>query len=164
MLLREDGTVRRVVEKPRFVNSMLKGCGLYLFDLPIFDAIRRTPRTAMRDEYELTDSIQILLELEYTVRAAPVVKFDMNVTFIRDLITCCQMELDQRGLTSIIGEGCTLHEGVALHDTVIGNGVTISAPARLERCVVLPGVTLSDGQDYQDTVITPTTKLSAKHS
>ncbi len=164
VLLREDGTVRRVVEKPRFVNSMLKGCGLYLFDLPIFDAIRRTPRTAMRDEYELTDSIQILLELEYTVRAAPVVKFDMNVTFIRDLITCCQMELDQRGLTSIIGEGCTLHEGVALHDTVIGNGVTISAPARLERCVVLPGVTLSDGQDYQDTVITPTTKLSAKHS
>src|SRR5690606_36338862 len=59
VLLREDGSVRRVIEKPRHVVNKLKGCGIYLFDLPIFDAIRRTPRTAMRDEYELTDSIQI---------------------------------------------------------------------------------------------------------
>ena len=44
--LRDDGTVRRVIEKPRFVETDLKGCGLYLFDLRIFDAIRRTPRTA----------------------------------------------------------------------------------------------------------------------
>ena len=43
-------TVRRVIEKPRYVDSQLKGCGLYVFDPHIFDAIRRTPRTAMRDE------------------------------------------------------------------------------------------------------------------
>jgi dTDP-glucose pyrophosphorylase len=78
--LREDGTVRRVIEKPRFVETNLKGCGLYLFDLRIFDAIRRTPRTALRDEYELTDSIQILIDLDYSVRAATVVEWDMNIT------------------------------------------------------------------------------------
>lgn len=162
--VREDGTVRRVIEKPRFVNSMLKGCGLYLFDLPIFDAIRRTPRTAMRDEYELTDSIQILMDLEYTVRAAPVVKFDMNVTFIRDLITCCQMEMARLGVEQVVGKGCTLHPGVTLKDSVIGDGVTISSPIHLERCVVLSGVTLGEGHDFHDTVITPTAKLHARHT
>ncbi len=55
------GRVSRVIEKPRYVDSQLKGCGLYVFDQHIFDAIRRTPRTAMRDEYEITDSIQILI-------------------------------------------------------------------------------------------------------
>jgi len=161
--LQDDGSVKRVIEKPRYVNSMLKGCGLYLFDLPIFDAIRRTPRTAMRDEYELTDSIQILLDYEYPVRAADVVEYDMNLTFIRDLIACCSVELARRGQRQLIGEDCQLVEGVKLEQAVVGDRVTIARPARFERCVILPGVTLDDGQDYVDTVITPTAKLHAKH-
>ena len=58
----ETGRVRRVIEKPRHVQTTVKGCGLYLFDLPVFDAVRRTPRTAMRDEYEITDTIQIMVD------------------------------------------------------------------------------------------------------
>ena len=56
-----DGLVQRVVEKPRHPLTRLKGVGVYLFSPVVFDAIRRTPRTAMRDEYEITDSIQILV-------------------------------------------------------------------------------------------------------
>ena len=65
------GRVQRVIEKPRYVDSQLKGCGLYVFDPHIFDAIRRTPRTAMRDEYEITDSIQILINDGYVVAPPP---------------------------------------------------------------------------------------------
>lgn len=161
VLLREDGTVRRVIEKPRHVPNMLKGCGLYLFDLPIFDAIRRTPRTAMRDEYELTDSIQILIDFEYEVRIARVVDWDMNLTFIGDLIACCVRELRRLGKDSVVGRDCALAEGVTLVDTCVGDGVRILRPCRLERCVVLPGVTLDDGHYYTDTVITKTSKLLA---
>lgn len=154
--LREDGTVRRVIEKPRHVSNLLKGCGLYLFDLPIFDAIRRTPRTAMRDEYELTDSIQILIDFECQVRAASVVDWDMNITFIGDLITCCQHQLRAQRLTHLTGANCTLAPGVELNDTVLGDGVTVASPARMERCVVLPGVYLDpQGAPIADTVITP---------
>ena len=67
----ELGRVQRVIEKPRYVDSQLKGCGLYVFDQHIFDAIRRTPRTAMRDEYEITDSIQILINDGYVVHHHP---------------------------------------------------------------------------------------------
>ena len=68
--LREDGTVARVIEKPRYTSNHLKGVGLYLFDTAIFDAVRRTPRTAMRDEYELTDSIQVFIDDGHPVRPA----------------------------------------------------------------------------------------------
>ena len=51
-----------MIEKPRYIDNDLKGCGLYLFDLPVFDAIRRTPKTAMRDEYEITAAIQIVID------------------------------------------------------------------------------------------------------
>lgn len=162
VILREDGTVKRVIEKPRHPPNMLKGCGLYLFDLPIFDAIRRTPRTAMRDEYEITDSIQILIDYEYDVRIAPVVDWDMNLTFIGDLITCCQRQLARSGAEHAVGRGCEIAEGTVLVDTCVGDGVRITKPARLERCVVLPGVTLDEGRDYVDTVITRDAKLYAQ--
>ena len=154
VIQREDGTVKRVIEKPRHLPNMLKGCGLYLFDLPIFDAIRRTPRTAMRDEYELTDSIQILIDYDYPVRVSPVVEWDINVTFIGDLIRCCTHVLEKMNEPFIIGSGCALCDGVELVNTVLGDDVFITKPVRLERCVVMSGVGLSTGGTYTDSVIT----------
>jgi dTDP-glucose pyrophosphorylase len=161
VLLREDETVRRVIEKPGHVENMLKGCGLYLFDLHIFDAIRRTPRTAMRDEYELTDSIQILIDYEYPVRIARVVEWDMNLTFTRDLITCCARQLAQQGVRKVVGEGCQIAEGTVLLDTVVGDGAIISAPVTLERCVVLPGAHYAEGRNLKDAIITQDGVLAA---
>jgi len=161
IVLREDNTVRRVIEKPRHVPNLLKGCGLYLFDLPVFDAIRRTPRTALRDEYELTDSIQILVDYEYAVRIAPVVTWDMNLTFVSDLIDCCVYRLRQLGQDSLTGAGCELVDGVVLADSVLGDGARILRPAKFERCVVMPGVTLDDGHDYHDAILTQDACLEA---
>ena len=156
-----DGRVLRVIEKPRFVESMLKGCGLYLFSLHIFDAIRRTPRTSLRDEYELTDSIQILVDLDLEVRAVPVVAWDMNLTYIGDLVACCRRRLAALGLSSLTGEGCRVAPGTELVETVLGDGVEIRRPARLERCVVMPGAVLDDGAALSDMVITRTARLQA---
>jgi len=162
--IRADGTVRRVIEKPRHVESLLKGCGLYLFDERIFDGIRRTPRTAMRDEYELTDSIQILIDYEYPVRIARVVEWDMNITYPGDLIACCVHELHRRGASHVIGEACEIAAGTELLDTAVGDQATIAKRARLRRCVVLPGVVLDDGVNYEDTIITADAKLDTRHS
>ncbi len=154
VLLRDDGTVRRVIEKPLRVPNSLKGCGIYLFDQRVFEAVRRTPRTAMRDEYELTDSIQILIDYGYPVRTAGVVDWDVNVTFIEDLITCCVHQLGKSGLSQLVGDGASLSEGTTLIDTVVGERARIEHPIRLERCVVLPDVTYSGTEDLFDSVIT----------
>lgn len=154
VLLNDDGLVRRVIEKPRNVPNKMKGCGIYLFDDRIFEVIRRTPRTAMRDEYELTDSIQILIDYEYPVKAVDVVQWDINLTFIDDLIRCCRHQLEKLGETAIVGEGSVIPEGTALIETVIGSNVTIEHPIRLERCVVLNGVNITGDQNIADAVIT----------
>lgn len=161
VVLGEDGAVRRVFEKPRYIENTLKGCGIYLFDERIFDGVRRTPRTAMRDEYELTDSIQILIDYDYPVRAAEVVLWDVNITYIGDLIACCRHELRARGLTHLVGAECRIAEGVTLIETVVGDHAQIVKPAHLERCVVMPGVVLDDGLDHRDVVFTKTGPRSA---
>lgn len=154
VLLNADGSVRRVIEKPRTVPNNLKGCGIYLFDERIFEAVRRTPRTAMRDEYELTDSIQILVDYEYPVHVSQIVDWDMNLTFIGDLIRCCRHELAKRGVAQLIGEDSHVHADAELVETVIGNRVRIEAPVKLERCVVLDEAIVSEAGEYHDVVIT----------
>jgi len=51
------GFATRVGEKPAHDQSS-EGRGVYLFDFDGFDAISSHARTAMRDEYEITDSFR----------------------------------------------------------------------------------------------------------
>lgn len=162
VLMRDDGTARRIIEKPRHVTTMLRTVGLYLFDLRVFDAIRRTPRTAMRDEYELTDSIQILIDYEYPVRVASVTEWDVNITFIGDLIDCCVHRLQTLGKERLLGEDCSLVDGVELIDTVLGDNVTITHPMTLERCVVLSSTRIDAGEYHCATVFTPEGQFQAE--
>lgn len=163
VLADDSGSVRRVIEKPRVVPNRLKGCGIYLFDDRIFEAVRRTPRTAMRDEYELTDSIQILIDYGYPVRIAPAVKWDVNVTFIGDLIECCVHVLRQQGKPSLVGAGCNIAPGATLAETVLGDGARIEHPIRLERCVVMPGAVVASTVDLANAVVTTDTVLHASN-
>ena len=102
-----------MIEKPRYVDSQLKGCGLYVFDPHIFDAIRRTPRTAMRDEYEITDSIQILINDGYVTHHHPIVERDLNLTKPADLLTINLIELARHGLTKLVDESVKMPAGTA---------------------------------------------------
>jgi NDP-sugar pyrophosphorylase family protein len=153
VMLHESGMVRRVVEKPRHARTNLKGIGVYLFDLPIFDAVRRTPRTAMRDEYELTSSIQILLEDGYPVFHAPMTGWDMNITTIEDLWRCNRQLMQSHGCENVIGRDVDVHPGATVRDSVIGDGVSIRHPIRLSRAVVLSGSHVTCQQDVADAVV-----------
>ncbi|GAG52193.1 unnamed protein product, partial [marine sediment metagenome] len=128
----EQGFVTRVIEKPRHARTKLKGCGLYLFGPEIFDAIRRTPRTAMRDEYEITDSIQILIDDQIGVRTARVIDDDLNLTVAGDLLSINMAELERAGLDNLVAEGTDLPATVKLDRCTVGRGVCFEGPARLE--------------------------------
>ncbi len=149
----EGGRVRKVIEKPRYVDSQLKGCGLYVFDQHIFDAIRRTPRTAMRDEYEITDSIQILINDGYAVRHHPVVERDLNLTKPDDLLTINLIELGRRGLSQLVGDRVTAPEGVRIERSVIGDRVIIRHPIRITNSVIMPNVVVDSAHDLDSVVM-----------
>jgi len=137
-----SGRVARVVEKPEEPAVLRKGCGLYLFSPAIFDAIRRTPRSPLRGEYELTDAIQVLIDDGVQVYDAPVVDWDLNITTPEDVITCNRHALRQSGLELMQGSDCDLATGTTLAETVLGDGVRILRPCHLDGCVVLPGTVI----------------------
>jgi dTDP-glucose pyrophosphorylase len=149
----EDGRVHRVIEKPRYVKSALKGCGLYLFDQNIFDAIRRTPRTAMRDEYEITDSIQIMINDGHVVCHSPVIKSDMNLTFPEDLLQVNLMDLRRRQLPELIGNDTVIPAGTIVDGSVIGDAVHFENPIRLTNSLVFAGSNVSHHTDQDHVII-----------
>ncbi len=156
VLLDEQGNVRRVVEKPRHIHNTIKGCGIYLFDQHIFDAIRRTPRTAMRDEYEITDAIQILIDDGYRVCAHNIIDHDINLTFPEDLLQVNLIELSRKQREKLIGATPQIHPGVNLENCVIGNNVTIQHPIHISNTVVFDDTMVRSRKPLNSCIITPT--------
>ena len=66
----EDSYVRKIVEKPppEEAPSNLANAGLYVFNPKIFQSIRETGLST-RNEYEITDSLQLLVDSGSKVRA-----------------------------------------------------------------------------------------------
>jgi NDP-sugar pyrophosphorylase family protein len=149
----DQGYVRRVVEKPRFVKTALKGCGIYLFGLEVFDAIHKTPRTALRDEYEITTSIQIMIDDGLKVAAEPVVDWDLNVTFPRDLLAGNVHYLSHIRADNLIDPSARIHPGATVTRSVIGKDVVVDAPIRIEEAVILPGSRLAGSEDLRKAIV-----------
>jgi len=147
ILADDSGRVRRVIEKPRFATTQLKGCGLYVFDPRVFDAIRRTPRTAMRDEYEITDSIQIMIEDGWVVHHHPIVERDLNLTKAEDLLMINLAELDRQRLPHLIAPSAQLAQGTRVEHSVIGPGVVVTNPISIVDSVVMADTHLDGRHD-----------------
>jgi dTDP-glucose pyrophosphorylase len=148
------GVVHRVVEKPRFPRTDLKGCGIYLFDQSFFDAVRRTPRTAMRNEYEITDSIQIFLDDGYKVEAAEVVKADMNVSYPADLLDLNLLLLQQSGKADWSAPDVKLGKGSALARSVAMAGAEVGDGCALTECLLFPGARVPAGRVRRRSIFT----------
>lgn len=148
------GRVTEVVEKPRFPRSRLKGVGLYLLGPMVFDAIRRTPRTAMRNEYEITDSLQILIDDGYNVRVSRAVERDLNITYPSDLLAANLWLLRHRGLSNAISSDAIVAEDAELVDVVVGSRATIGAGTSMKNCVVFSDSSVPDNQILEDAIVT----------
>jgi glucose-1-phosphate thymidylyltransferase len=148
----EGGFVARVIEKPRYPTSRLKGCGLYLFDPIFFDAARSTPRTAMRDEYEITDAIQIFIDRGHRVRAARVIRDDLNLSYPADLL---DVNLKLLGDRNHLGQNVRLAPGCTVERSVIMDGATIERPIAVRDSLIFPGVTVSGSSDLSRAIVIP---------
>ena len=155
VILHASGTVTRVIEKPRYLTNDLKGCGVYIFDLAIFDAIRRTPRTAQRDEYEITNSIQILIDDGFPVHPAEVIDWDMNITFACDLLECNRSQLQRLGKPSLVGQNAHIHPGATIQHSVLGDNVTIDHPIQVKDSLVFSDSRITAEQNIERMLITP---------
>ena len=142
----ENGFVSHVVEKPRYPRTNLKGCGLYLFDVSIFDAVRATPRTALRDEYELTTTIELFVQSGHGIVPAEVIEADLNLSAPPDLLDLNLHVMRQRGIDCHIAEGAFVDGDATVDSCVIMEGARIEAGANLHECLVLPGEVVRAGK------------------
>ncbi|HKD99969.1 MAG TPA: sugar phosphate nucleotidyltransferase, partial [Planctomycetota bacterium] len=159
-----DKYVRRVIEKPRHPRTDLKGCGLYLFDVTFFDAVRRTPRTAMRDEYEVTDAIQNFIDDGFRVRALEVVKSDLNLTYAHDLLALNLHVLRGRRDRAIVGEDVRLAKGARIENSIVMDGAEISAPIRVRDSLVFPGEVVRRTRDLDRTIVADGQEIDCRHA
>ncbi len=151
----ETGLVRRVIEKPRHTVNKIKGCGLYMFGLEIFDAIRRTPRTAMRDEYEITDAIQILIDDGFNVKQLPVIDDDLNLTFPSDLLQLNLKLLKENEYAVHVRQEDRIDDSLRLESTVIGKGVILTGTGTVKNSVIFPGTEMEINGHVKNSIITP---------
>ena len=159
-----EGFVTRVIEKPRHATNRLKGVGVYLFDLTVFDAIRRTPRTAMRDEYEITDSIQVMIQDGQPVRPCNCIQQDINLTSPADLLRCNLMMASSLPSESRIGIDTSLHQQAQVKNSVIGKNVIVRNPIPITDSLIFDDTDVDSVSGFHNFILTPTCIVDCNHS
>ncbi len=124
--------VEKLVEKPEKPASDLANAGIYVFDPIIFEAIDST-NPSSRGEYEITDSIQFLIDSGKEISFAELEKWQ-DIGFPWHLLKANEMMLNdiEDILWDIRGEVepyATLKGSVAVgKGTIIRNGAYITGP------------------------------------
>ncbi len=159
----EDNFVQRVVEKPRHPRTEWKGCGLYVFDVSFFDAVRRTPRTAGRNEYEITDAVQIFLDDGARVVAREMVTDDINLTFPYDVLLANLHALRQGGEHNAISPSATVAADAKLDHCIVGEGARIGPGVSMSQTVVMPGAIVTTREPVDRSVFLADRMLDCRH-
>lgn len=135
-----DGNrVVRLVEKPKEPKSNLALIGVYVFGPSIFEAVKSI-KPSWRNELEITDAIQYLLDKGSKVKVQRVDGWWKDTGTVEDLLEANRLVLDDLGREIIgtveedsevfgrvkLGSGSLVKKGARLHGPVaVGNKTTI---------------------------------------
>lgn len=148
----QAGRVTRILEKMADPPSHLANSGLYLFTPAIFDAIRQTNKSP-RGEYEITDSIQILIDSGTPVRYQDISRW-LDLSYPWDLLganEAVMTDLKPQGLGEIeanvmikgpvsVGKGTIIRSGsYIVGPVIIGENCEIGP-----HCYIRPSTTIGD--------------------
>lgn len=81
----EKGLVSKVKEKPKRLLNNLCGMGFYLFDRKVFDYIEKTKPSPLRNEIEITDVIQNMIDAGEKISPIFFKGDYLNITYTEDL-------------------------------------------------------------------------------
>lgn len=156
VLTDSNNKVKRVIEKPkRDYGSRLKGCGIYLFEPVIFEAAARTPRTAQRNEYELTDAIQLLIDWGESVHYSDIIEWDVNITYPRDLLESNLKYVKESGNNNMIHKSAKGISNCKVTNSIIGENVIIEKPISIKDSLILPNVIMRDERNILRSIVSP---------
>jgi glucose-1-phosphate thymidylyltransferase len=155
-----DGRVVRLVEKPREPKSDLALVGVYMFSPAVFGAVRAI-RPSFRNELEITDAIQYLIDRGLEVRPHIVDGWWKDTGKLEDMLEANRLILDriERRVDGSVDaesrvEGKVIIEaGAIVEHSVVRGPVIIGARARILHAYVGPFTSIMNDAEVRDSEI-----------
>lgn len=155
-----DGRVIRLVEKPSEPKSDLALVGVYMFSPAVFESVRRI-KPSFRNELEITDAIQDLIDRGLDVRPHIVDGWWKDTGKLEDMLEANRLILDtiERRIDGCIDaesrvEGkVVIERGAVVERSVIRGPVVIGANARIVHAYVGPFTSIMKDAEIRDSEI-----------
>jgi glucose-1-phosphate thymidylyltransferase len=155
-----DGKVVRLVEKPKEPIGDLALVGVYMFGPQVFESVERI-RPSLRNELEITDAIQDLIDHGLTVRPQIVDGWWKDTGKLEDMLEANRLILEtfQQRLEGTVDdesriEGKVVIEaGAVIERSVIRGPAIIGRNARIIHAYVGPYTSIMNDVEVQDTEI-----------
>ena len=155
-----DGRVVRLVEKPKEPKSDLALVGVYMFSPAVFESVKRI-RPSFRNELEITDAIQDLIDRGLEVRPHLVDGWWKDTGKLEDMLEANRLILDTlvRRIDGTVDdesriEGKVVIEaGAVVERSVIRGPVIIGQDARIIHAYVGPFTSIGNGTEIRDSEI-----------
>jgi len=145
----ENGKVIRLVEKPREPKSNLALVGVYMFDAHIFEAARAI-KPSWRNELEITDAIQFLVDRGFEVQPHLVSGWWKDTGKIEDIL-----EANRLILETISGS----IEGSVDDSSRVSGAVIIEKGASVRSSTIRGPAIIGAGTEIADSYIGPFTSI-----
>jgi glucose-1-phosphate thymidylyltransferase len=149
----EKNRVKKILEKPKEVESNLVNAGIYIFPPDIFDEIDET-KSHETGEYAITDTIQQMIDKGKIVRMVDSRSMWIDAVYSWDLLRANSIFLKKckKDLKGSIENGSTIKGDVSLgENSIIHGGCHIIGPVVIgKNCdigpntLILPSTTIGD--------------------
>ena len=175
-VVKVDGnSVKKITEKPKDAKIGLVNAGIYMFNRSVFDAIEKT-KLSKRGEYEITDSIQYMIDKGtdvgfHTVEDWIDVGYPWNLLDANeDLLKGSKKVIDKE---SEVEPYVTIHGKVSIgKGTIVRNGAYLIGPVTIGKncdigpnCFIRPYTSIGDdvgvgnGVEIKNSIIMNHTKV-----
>src|SRR5215203_2536458 len=156
----ENGRVVRLVEKPKEPIGDLALVGVYMFGPQVFESVNRI-KPSFRNELEITDAIQDLIDRGLTVRPHIVDGWWKDTGKLEDMLEANRLILDtiERRIDGTVDaqsrvEGKVIIEpGAVVEHSVIRGPVIVGARARIVNAFVGPFTSIMNDAEVRDSEI-----------
>ncbi len=136
----DQGKVTKIHEKSSNPPTNMANAGLYIFDPDIFEAIEKT-EISPRGEYEITDSLQILIERSKTVSYQAINRW-LDLSYPWQLLAANEQLLEnlEPGCSGEIEPNAVVRGAVSIgQGTVVRSGSYIVGPVTIgQNCEIGP--------------------------
>jgi len=156
----QDGRVVRLIEKPKEPKSDLALVGVYMFSPAVFDSVKRI-KPSFRNELEITDAIQDLIDRGLDVRPHLVEGWWKDTGKLEDMLEANRLILDtiERRIDGSVDaesriEGKVIIEaGAVVERSVIRGPVIIGTDARIVHAYVGPFTSIGQRTEIRNSEV-----------